>query len=128
MLVPRRRGGYEVHRFQPNRSEGKPTVASPGPSQGGEHTGGSRPEASGLDLGTNKEANEGEEEQINTAGTKLPPSSAFPTLFWVNPEISVCGWGLAVKLLRVTPFWFKVVKAYRLVNVGFDTTAYCANI
>lgn len=43
-----------------NRKEGKPVVVSPGP-WGGEHAGGNRPEAFSLGLGTNEEANEGEE-------------------------------------------------------------------
>lgn len=73
-----------------NRKEGKPVIATTNPSSVGQHGGGNYPEVFGLGLSTNKKANEGGEEHINTPGRKLLPFTAFPTQFSLNPEISVC--------------------------------------
>lgn len=73
-----------------NGKKDKPVVATPGPPPEGEHASGNRLEAFGVGLGTNKEGNDGEEEQINTPGRKPPPFTAFHTQFLVNPEIWVC--------------------------------------
>lgn len=72
-----------------NRKEGKRVVAAPGPSPGREHAGHNGPEAFGLGLGANKEANK-EQEEHKHAGRKLPPFTAFHTQFLVNPEIWIC--------------------------------------
>lgn len=83
-----------------NRKEGKPIIATISPSSVGQHGGGICPEAFGLGLSTNKEANEGEKE-IETPGRKLPPFTAFPTQFLLNPEIWVCSYGLAIKAVML---------------------------
>lgn len=68
---------------------------------GREQAGGNGPEAFGLGLGRNKEANEGEEKQMSIPGRKLPPLTAVSTQFLVNPEAGVCVWGLAIKTVTL---------------------------